>query len=87
MVVKPLHMLLSNYCKNKKITLTAEALNAFQLNRKEILKCTTLHFLTDNDPIYLHTDASDYGIDGYLFQLIDGKEVPIAFVSKSFTLV
>jgi RNase H-like domain found in reverse transcriptase len=46
-----------------------------------------MHFLIDNDPIYLHADASDYGIGGYLFQLIDGKEVPIAFVSKSFTLV
>jgi RNase H-like domain found in reverse transcriptase len=46
-----------------------------------------MHFLTDNDPIYLHTDASNYGIGGYLFQLIDSKEVPIAFVSKSFTLV
>ena len=87
MVVKPLHMLLTNYCKTKKITWTTEALNAFQQIKKEILKCTTIHFLSDSDPIFLHTDASDYGIGGYLFQLIDGKEVPIAFVSKSFTLV
>ena len=29
------------------------------------------------------TDANDYGIDGYLCQLIDGKEQPVAFVSKS----
>jgi RNase H-like domain found in reverse transcriptase len=87
MVVKPLHVLLSNYCKTKKVTWTVEALNAFQQIKKEILKCTTVHFLNDNDPIFLHTDASDYEIGGYLFQLIDGKEVPIAFVSKSFTLV
>jgi RNase H-like domain found in reverse transcriptase len=83
-------MLLSNYCKTKKVTWTVEALNAFQQmqkKEKKILKCTTMHCLTDNDPIYLHTDASDYGIGGYLFQLIDGKEVPIAFVSKPFTLV
>jgi RNase H-like domain found in reverse transcriptase len=33
--------------------------------------------------IYLHTDASDYGVGGYLFQLVDGKETPIAFDSKS----
>jgi RNase H-like domain found in reverse transcriptase len=87
MVVKPLHMLLSNYSKTKKVTWTVEALHAFQQIKKEILKCTTIHFLDDNVPIFLHTDASDYGIGGYLFQLIDGKEVPIAFVSKSFTLV
>jgi hypothetical protein len=42
-----------------------------------------MHFLSDTDPIYLHTDASDYGVGGYLFQLVKGKETPIAFVSKS----
>jgi RNase H-like domain found in reverse transcriptase len=73
MVVISLHMLLSNYCKTKKVTWTVEAVNTFQQIKKEILKCTTMHFLTDNHPIYLHTDASDYGIGGYLFQLIDGK--------------
>ena len=41
-----------------------------------------MHFLSDTDPIYLHTDASDYGEGAYLFQLVDGQETPIAFVSK-----
>ena len=36
-------------------------------------------------PITLHTDASDYGIGGYLFQPIDGKDYPVAFVSKSLS--
>ena len=31
----------------------------------------------------MHTDASDYGIGAYLFQLKDGVEQPIEFVSKS----
>ena len=31
------------------------------------------------------TDASDYGIVGYLYQLVDGKELSISFVSKSLT--
>ena len=34
MVLKPLHMLLSNYCKTKKVTWTVEALNAFQQIKK-----------------------------------------------------
>jgi hypothetical protein len=34
MVVKPLHSLLTNYCKTKKVTWTAEALNAFQQIKK-----------------------------------------------------
>jgi RNase H-like domain found in reverse transcriptase len=71
----------------KIVTWTVEALSAFQQIKKEILKCTTVYFLNDSDPIFLQTNASDYGIGGYLFQLIDGNEVPIAFVSKSFTLV
>ena len=33
--------------------------------------------------MYLHTDASDFGIGAHLFQLKDGKELPIAFLSKA----
>ena len=40
--------------------------------------------MSDTAPITLHTDASDYGVDGYLFQAVDGVNQPIAFVSKSF---
>ena len=45
-----------------------------------------MHFLNDIDPVTLPTDASDYGVGGYLFQTIDAKEVPVAFVSKSLSL-
>jgi hypothetical protein len=34
--------------------------------------------------LYLYTDASDYGIGGYLYQIVDAKERP-AFISKSLT--
>ena len=85
-IVKPLHALLTNYQKSKKICWTEEAKPAFESIKKEIAKCTTMHFLNDTDPIFLQTDASEYGIGGYLFQLIDGKEVPIAFVSKSLSV-
>ena len=33
------------------------------------------------------TDASEYGIGGYLCQIVNGKEIPIAFVSHSLTPV
>jgi hypothetical protein len=82
-VLQPLHKLLTNYHKSKKIVWTPEAEQAFDLIKSETAKCTTMHFLSDTDPIYLHTDASDYGVGGYLFQLVDGEETPIAFVSKS----
>ena len=42
-----------------------------------------MHFMSDTAPITLHTDASDYGMGGYLFQTVDGIDQPVAFVSKS----
>ena len=33
----------------------------------------------------MNTDASDYGIGGYLYQVVDGREVPVAFLSKSLS--
>ena len=43
-----------------------------------------MYFMSDT-PITLHTDASDYGVGGYLFRTVDGVSQPIAFVSKSLT--
>ena len=85
-IVKPLNSMLSNYSKTKKVEWTKETLEAFESIKSEVAKCTTMHFINDTDPICLHTDASDYGIGGYLFQVVDGKEHPIAFVSKSLSL-
>ena len=42
-----------------------------------------MHFMSDTAPITLHTDASDYGVGGYLFQTVDGIDQPVGFVSKS----
>ena len=39
--------------------------------------------MSDTAPITLHTDASDYGVGGYLFETVDGIDQPVAFVSKS----
>ena len=39
--------------------------------------------MSNTTPITLHTDASDYSVDGYLFQTVDGIDQPLAFVSKS----
>ena len=34
-------------------------------------------------PVYLHTDASDYGTGAYLFQIIDGLEICFALLSET----
>ena len=44
-----------------------------------------MYFMSDTAPITLQSDASDYGVGGYLFQTVDGVNQPIAVVSKSLT--
>jgi hypothetical protein len=51
-------------------------------------ECPTLFFLTETEPIFVRTDASDYWIGGYLYQKReDGSERPIRFMSKSLSQV
>jgi transposase InsO family protein len=84
-VVKPLHNLLTNYKKHSKISWTPESVKAFTDTKESVRNVTTLYFMNDKDPITLCTDASDYGIGGYLYQTIDMKDYPIAFVSMSLS--
>ena len=58
---------------------------SFHEMKLQVSKCSTMHFMSDTAPIILCTDASDYGIGGYLFQTIDGIDQPVAFVSKSLS--
>ena len=45
-----------------------------------------MYFIDDNKlDIRLYTDASDFGIGGVLFQVVDTIWQPIAFISKSLT--
>ena len=82
-IVKPLHELLKDYLKSRTVVWTPETEECFKNIKFQISKCTVMHFLSDTAPITLHTDASDYGVGGYLFQTIDGIDQPVAFVSKS----
>ena len=77
---QPLHQLLTDYNKTRRVVWTLESTAAFHEMKLAISKCTTRH---DTAPITLHTDASDYGVSGYLFQTVDVKDQPVAFVSES----
>lgn len=83
-IAKPLHEMLSNYSKRRRLSWTPEAENAFIAIRKSIHECPMLFFMDDVSSIYLMTDASDYGIGAYLYQLVDNVEKPVGFLSKSF---
>ena len=45
--------------------------------------CPTLYFMDETSPIHLFTDASERDYGGYLCQIVNGEERPIAFISKS----
>jgi len=89
--VQPLQDLVEGYTKKlarNKINWTTECDTAFKDIRQAIDKCPLLWFVDAHSPIFLKTDASDYGIGAYLYQVVtgdDGKEVehPIGFISKS----
>ena len=71
--------------KRTAIKWTPEGETAFVTVKGLIARCPLLNFVNDSAPITLMTDASDYGIGGYLFQRVDDIDQPIAFISKSLT--
>ena len=84
-MVKPLLDEVKVYKPRKEINWDNMKLHAFELVKAAINSCPQLYFLNNKLPVYLHTDASDYGAGAYLYQLDGDKELPIAFLSKTFT--
>ena len=78
-------MLITDYTPTRKIVWNDTAIQAFEQIKIVINVCPTLSFMDPVAPVFLHTDACDYGIGAYLFQLIDDKEVPIAFMSRALS--
>ena len=81
--VQPLHDLIANYDKTRRIVWTTESTAEFHEMKLQVSKCSTMHFMSDTAPITLHTDASDCSVGGDLFQTVDGIDQPVAFVGKS----
>ena len=84
-IVGPLYKILNELTAKRqlgpKMSITLSSL----FKNKAIDECPTLFFVNKDAPITLNTDASEYGIGGYLFQTIDNKQQPIRFISKAFT--
>ena len=84
-LVKPLGDMIIDYEKTRtqRLHWTVETTATFEKVKLAIHRCQKLFFIDSTAPIYLHTDASKYGVGGYLFQVVDGKEQPIRFISKT----
>ena len=82
----PLRAVLTHADKTEKFIWTNAAETAFLDMQDAIRKCAKLYFLLDDEHalIVLRTDASDYGYGAYLCQIINKREYPILFLSRSF---
>jgi hypothetical protein len=87
MLVKPLQDMVEGYSKNRPLKWTPELIDVFNEVRIKVGECPALSFMREDLPVFLHTDASDYGIGAYLFQKspTEDVELPVAFISKSLT--
>ena len=82
----PLNQMVKDYDKRRRLVWTEETIQAFEDMKMSIHECPALFFVDDGFPVFLHTDASKYGIGAYLFQIdSEGKERPIAFISKTLS--
>ncbi len=82
-LLKPLNDLTTPYKKSSSIVWTPQLEERFKLIQEAVGNCPKLYYVDINLPIHVRTDASDYGIGGYIFQLDGHKELPIRFNSKS----
>ena len=88
--IYPLQQLVEKYDKRharQPVVWTEQANDAFKDMCQAIHQCPKLWFLDDHSPIILQTDASDYGIGAYLYQLVKTEsgivEHPVGFISKA----
>jgi len=83
----PIQRLILDYERSRKVVWNDEAKASYETIKNAIADCPKIYFLDDNidqNPVFLHTDASDYGIGAYLFQVKDGVEYPLQFISHAF---
>jgi hypothetical protein len=73
--------------KQTSLKWTKEVEAAFKNIQQLIADSPTLHFIHPTAPIVLITDASDYGIGGYLYQVVDNIKQLVALVSKALTSI
>ena len=82
---KPLRELVEQkkYKASNKLDWTDEGREAFNFCRAAVSNCQELYFLEDTATPILQTDASDYGIGGYMYMVTNGQVRVVRFFSKS----
>jgi hypothetical protein len=86
-IKQPLRKLIDTkrYKGSSKLIWTEQGIEAFHFCRVAVSNCQELYFLDDTITPILQTDASDYGIGGYMYMVINGQVRVVQFFSKSLT--
>jgi transposase InsO family protein len=84
-IAGPLNKLTSNKKGGPPFKWTPEADAAFHKLKECLVSAPVLSCPDYDKPFEVHTDASNYGVGAMLTQTIDGKEHPIAYMSKSLS--
>jgi hypothetical protein len=84
-LAKPLHNMIHDYDARRKLKWTPFLEEVFYKVRDAVNTCPKLFFIDPGRPIYVATDASDYGVGAICYQVIEDKVVPINFMSKSLS--
>jgi hypothetical protein len=71
--------------KNVTFLWTAEHQECFEEIKRRILRNQKLAFLDYSLPIFVRTDASKLGCGAQLFQVVNGRERTVSYLSKAFT--
>jgi hypothetical protein len=80
---KPLNDIMIPYKKGTSIDWTPRLEQCSKDVQESVSNCPKLFYVDLSLPIHVRTDASDYGIGGYIFQLDQQHELPIRFISKA----
>ena len=83
-ITAPLEEMVKPYNPKSKLQWTPERESKYDEVKLAVHECPALWFVDENQKIFVKTDSSDYGIGGYMYQIIDGAEKPIAFISKAY---
>ena len=81
---QPLHAMEKDYKPRSVLLWTPTTDKALKEVKSVINLCLKLHFVNEQSPMFLHTDASDYSIRAYLFQVVDRVPQPVQFLSQTF---
>jgi len=84
-LVAPLHAMIRTYEPQRLLNWTTATKEAFYELQKAVNECPMVHFASTEWPIYVASDASDYGIGAICYQMNADKLYPVAFMSKILT--